>query len=261
MSNILPNEKHIFKSLRSRIEFMEKLPLFVLPMVLMPGEIQELRVFEPRYRQMLDDCLLDERNFGLVLNDPFRPSNHWDGPRTHGCEAEILYHETKGSNHFLKIIGRRRFTTQQVFEPALPPFGHPMLESLVNEDGIDPDLQTLLELIPDEIGHSKLYISAQVEYHEPIGETSVVQQTELRSLLDEVLTRIGTVLNIETDMLEQWVQQQVEQVVDDEPNSVFAVASLLINDLEARQQILSSVDIDEAIAELTLHLSLSLEEE
>ena len=28
--------------------------LFVLPMVLFPGEIQELRVFEPRYRQMLD---------------------------------------------------------------------------------------------------------------------------------------------------------------------------------------------------------------
>ena len=32
----------------------ETLPLFVLPMVLFPGELQELRVFEPRYRQMLD---------------------------------------------------------------------------------------------------------------------------------------------------------------------------------------------------------------
>ena len=45
---------------------MENLPLFVLPMVLLPGEIQELRVFEPRYKQMLDDCLLDGKNFGLV---------------------------------------------------------------------------------------------------------------------------------------------------------------------------------------------------
>ena len=42
------------------------LPLFVLPMVLMPGEVQELRVFEPRYRQMLDDCLLDNKNFCLA---------------------------------------------------------------------------------------------------------------------------------------------------------------------------------------------------
>ena len=46
---------------------MDKLPLFVLPMVLLPGEIQELRVFEPRYRQMLDDCLLDGKNFGLKI--------------------------------------------------------------------------------------------------------------------------------------------------------------------------------------------------
>jgi hypothetical protein len=36
----------------------EHLPLFVLPMVLFPGELQELRVFEPRYRQMLDTCVL-----------------------------------------------------------------------------------------------------------------------------------------------------------------------------------------------------------
>ena len=57
---------------------MAALPLFVLPMVLMPGEIQELRVFEPRYRQMLDDCLLtddeistDEKNWNIQFSDPF----------------------------------------------------------------------------------------------------------------------------------------------------------------------------------------------
>ena len=72
------------------------LPLFVLPMVLFPGEHQELRVFEPRYRQMLDTCILDERPFGLVMNDPFEPTNGWDGPRRHGCEAIILNHETRG---------------------------------------------------------------------------------------------------------------------------------------------------------------------
>ena len=86
---------------------MERLPLFVLPMVLLPGEIQELRVFEPRYKQMLDDCLLDGKNFGLVRSDFLSQVNHWDGPMEYGCEAEILHHETKGSNHFIQIIGRR----------------------------------------------------------------------------------------------------------------------------------------------------------
>ena len=57
---------------------VDSLPLFVLPMVLMPGEIQSLRIFEPRYRQMLDDCLLtddeistDEKNWNIQFSDPF----------------------------------------------------------------------------------------------------------------------------------------------------------------------------------------------
>ena len=135
---------------------MVALPLFVLPMVLMPGEIQELRVFEPRYRQMLDDCLLDERNFGLVMNDPFQPVNGWDGPRQHGCEVEILHHETKGSNHFLQIIGRRRFTILDIAKPALPPFSDPVFEPHVGEEGLLPDLQTLFELIPEDVESTKL---------------------------------------------------------------------------------------------------------
>ena len=79
----------------------DNLPLFVLPMVLLPGEIQSLRIFEPRYRQMLDDCLLDDRPFGMVMTDPMAIHNGWNGPRMFGCEAEIISHETKGSNHFI----------------------------------------------------------------------------------------------------------------------------------------------------------------
>jgi|TARA_B110000881_G_C18531617_1_gene493407 Lon protease-like protein len=241
---------------------MENLPLFVLPMVLMPGEIQELRVFEPRYRQMLDDCLLDELNFGLVLNDPLQSVNHWDGPRTHGCEAEILHHETKGSNHFLEIIGRRRFTIQQVIEPALPPFSHPMVESLISPDGVDPDLQTLLEIIPEEVGHSKLYISAKVEYHEPQIETTTKQQTELKELVNMVLNRIGIMLEISEDMLGDWVKTTpMLQVIDSDPNSIYSVTALLVNELESRQRVLARDDIDAAIAELAQQLTFFDEEE
>ncbi|MED6338194.1 MAG: LON peptidase substrate-binding domain-containing protein, partial [Candidatus Thermoplasmatota archaeon] len=55
------------------------LPLFVLPMVLVPGEIQSLRIFEPRYRQMLDDCLLDDKPFGMIMTDPLAFHNGWNG--------------------------------------------------------------------------------------------------------------------------------------------------------------------------------------
>lgn len=241
---------------------MDKLPLFVLPMVLLPGEVQELRVFEPRYRQMLDDCLLDGKNFGLVLNDEFNTVRDWDGPRYYGCEAEIIHHETKGSNHFLQIIGRRRFTIKNVFEPALPPFDHPMMETLVNPEGVDPDLQTIIEFIPDDIGHSKLYISAEVEYINPHPESTVEQQNHLLSLVEAVLNRIGGLLNIDSEMLFDWVNSSpMIEVIDDNPNSVYSVASMLVDDLESRQLILESLDIDSAINELTLMFSSFGEEE
>ena len=241
---------------------MAPLPLFVLPMVLMPGEIQELRVFEPRYRQMLDDCLLDERNFGLVLNDPFNHTNHWDSPQTHGCEAEILHHETNGSNHFLKIVGRRRFTVSEVIEPALPPFDHPMMDPLTNAEGVDPDLQSMLEFIPDDVGHTKLYISAEVEYIDPLEDTSEEQQERLKELANHVMIRIASLLSIEDDSVQEWIQQApVMEVIDSDRDTAFAVTALLISDLDTKQRILGSEGIDEAINHLNDHLNAFLEEE
>lgn len=255
------NNKHIFKRPWSNHRLMSPLPLFVLPMVLVPGEIQELRVFEPRYRQMLDDCLLDEKNFGLVMNDPFQSVNSWDGPRQHGCEVEILHHETKGSNHFLQIVGRRRFTVTSIIEPALPPLSDPMFEFHDEEDGLLPDLQTLLELVPEDVDHSKLYISAEVEFHPPEEETTIEQQDILKNILDHVLHRIGAVLRIKDDVLMQWVKERVDNSVSEDPNSVYTVCTLIVNELESKQQILACATIEEAIEELLHHVEMIQEEE
>ena len=237
------------------------LPLFVLPMVLMPGEVQELRVFEPRYRQMLDDCVLDNKNFGLVMNDPFELTNHWDGPRSHGCEAEILEHDTKGSNHFLSIIGRRRFVVEDVIAPALPPFEHPSMEALNENDGLYPDLQTLLSHVPEASTNEKLYIAAKVRYYEDEAPTSDEHQTVLREILDGVLKRIGAILRIDDTTLDSWVAERVDHVIDESPTSVFTVAALVLNGLEAKQQVLASADAEEALAELNHQLSSFYEEE
>ena len=240
---------------------MQTLPLFVLPMVLMPGEIQELRIFEPRYRQMLDDCLLDDKNFAIVLNDPFTPVNSWDGPRSHGCEAEILHHETKGSNHFVQVVGRRRITIRTVVHPALPPFEDSMFESIIEDDSILPDVQELQEMIPVDSEHSKLYISAEVNYLETEEETSEEQQQVLKSIMEHVLTEIGTMLRIEADLLERWVSEKIEKTIDSTSESVYSVASLVLSQLEAKQQILECNSLDEALEELLHHVAMGQEEE
>tara|TARA_B100000989_G_scaffold41411_1_gene26325 strand:+ start:15355 stop:16080 length:726 start_codon:yes stop_codon:yes gene_type:complete len=241
---------------------MASLPLFVLPMVLFPGEVQELRVFEPRYRQMLDDCLLDNQNFGLVMNNPLSPSNHWDGPMQFGCEAKIIHHETKGSNHFLKIIGGRRFKILDVVDPALPPFDHPMMESLAGDDGYLPDLETIIQMIPEGSEHSKLYISAEVEYLDSLPELTHEQQNSLKSIMQNVLSRIGKMMNIDNDTISEWIEQSpMLQVVDESPESIYSVASLVVHDLYTRQDILQRSDNTESISVLRNHLPDFTEEE
>ncbi len=241
---------------------MASLPLFVLPMVLFPGEVQELRVFEPRYRQMLDDCLLDNQNFGLVMNNPLSPSNHWDGPMQFGCEAKIIHHETKGSNHFLKIIGGRRFKILDVVDPALPPFDHPMMESLAGDDGYLPDLETIIQMIPEGSDHSKLYISAEVEYLDSLPKLTHEQQNSLKSIMQNVLSRIGKMMNIDNDTISEWIEQSpMLQVVDESPESIYSVASLVVHDLYTRQDILQRSDNTESISVLRNHLPDFTEEE
>src|ERR1700753_69301 len=44
-----------------------ELPLFPLNVVLFPGTVLPLHVFEPRYRQMIVDCQADDKPFGVVL--------------------------------------------------------------------------------------------------------------------------------------------------------------------------------------------------
>ena len=57
-------------------------PLFPLGIVALPGEMIPLHIFEERYKAMMNACLRDESEFGIVwLSD--------DGLREIGCACEI----------------------------------------------------------------------------------------------------------------------------------------------------------------------------
>lgn len=51
-----------------KLKYVEHLPIFPLPVVLLPGMLMPLHIFEPRYRRMLHDCLNDQRLFGLTYH-------------------------------------------------------------------------------------------------------------------------------------------------------------------------------------------------
>ena len=45
----------------------QEIPLFPLNTVIFPGGLLPLRIFEPRYIDMVKDCMHDEHGFGIVL--------------------------------------------------------------------------------------------------------------------------------------------------------------------------------------------------
>lgn len=44
-----------------------EVPLFPLSLVLFPGTVHPLHIFEMRYQQMIEDCVREEKSFGIVL--------------------------------------------------------------------------------------------------------------------------------------------------------------------------------------------------
>lgn len=66
-----------------------QLPLFPLPLVLLPNELLPLHIFEPRYRQMLTDIELRRNIFGVTYVD--LENNPLERPSigSVGCAAEL----------------------------------------------------------------------------------------------------------------------------------------------------------------------------
>lgn len=72
-----------------KVEFVKQLPIFPLPLVLMPGEMLPLHIFEPRYRQMLIDIETNGNLFGVSLFEAGEEFSERPEIGSVGCVAEL----------------------------------------------------------------------------------------------------------------------------------------------------------------------------
>ena len=95
------------------------LPLFPLELVLLPDAPLALHIFEPRYREMIGECLQKKREFGIVRLKTGRSGKGFQQSlETTGCTAEIidvLKHYPDGRLDIV-VIGRRRFEIHAIDE-------------------------------------------------------------------------------------------------------------------------------------------------
>lgn len=88
---------------------MTQIPLFPLNVVLMPGTPMPLHIFEERYKQMVNECLEDLSEFGMVFADE-------GGTRNIGCTARIveLVQRYEDGRLVILVEGSRRFKLNNI---------------------------------------------------------------------------------------------------------------------------------------------------
>lgn len=89
---------------------MTTLPMFPLGSVLFPSMILPLHVFEPRYRALVDDCVADNGEFGVVLIERGSEVGGGDVRTDVGTVAQVLEIERFDDGRCaLAAVGTSRF--------------------------------------------------------------------------------------------------------------------------------------------------------
>ncbi|KAL4277802.1 hypothetical protein GQ457_03G038480 [Hibiscus cannabinus] len=86
-----------------------ELPIFPLPLVLFPGAMLPLQIFEFRYRIMMHTLLHTDLRFGVIYSDSVT------GTADVGCVGEIVKHERLVDDRFFLVCkGQERFRITNV---------------------------------------------------------------------------------------------------------------------------------------------------
>src|SRR5919109_964924 len=90
---------------------MEELGLFPLGIVLLPTEKVPLHIFEPRYRELIGECIDEEREFGLLYADE-------GGVRDTGTRArvEAILERFDDGRLNVVVVGGARFVVERLTE-------------------------------------------------------------------------------------------------------------------------------------------------
>ena len=146
-------------------------PMFPLGTVLLPGEILPLHVFEPRYQQLMHDCLeASEHEFGVVLIDRGSEVGGGDSRSDVGVIAQVLQVAAMDAGRFAVVtVGTRRIRVTR----WLPDSPYPLADVEDWPDGVGVDAPT--ERIASVAARARRCAGLAVE----MGDLSSVPEVEL----------------------------------------------------------------------------------
>ena len=173
-----------------------ELPLFPLNVVLFPGTVRPLHIFESRYRQMIKDCLYQGTPFGVVL---VREESEYlsEEPHSVGTMAEIhnLSRLENGISNLL-AIGTRRFRILSQHR------NKPYLSGLVEPFDDRPEPTSQLALHVEQV--RRLFISYLNMLLDVPGDKDL--ETNLPETPEDLSHVIAYFLDVEDEQKQQYLE-------------------------------------------------------
>jgi Lon protease-like protein len=191
-------------------ETIERFPLFPLGLVLLPGEQVPLHIFEERYKQMIGECLDEEREFGILwLAD--------DALKDVGCAARITRVLERFDDGRMNIVveGTTPFRLERRIGELAYPAGDIQLlddDPGTDEDALERARKSYADLVeqvtetrpePEALAELDAYgMAATLEIAASAKQALLELRSEparleqLEALFDEALKRIRTATRV-----------------------------------------------------------------
>lgn len=219
-------------------------PIFPLDLVLFPRQELPLRIFEPRYKQLVDDCMLGDGQFGVCLVDPSNLIRGWNGPKSIGTIVKITKCEdveVDGMQLNVQTMGRSKFRIKKIIPPSI--------ELPENYDPYSIEgHRAISDLNEKSFNDEKMYIRAEVELIPEIDDNISSNQWEhlvdlwKKKTVNQALPQI-----IEPYSLDQILSQYYLTTDTPTIDYVYSLAALGAQDPNDLQPILEADSMEELI--------------
>ncbi|QMU54027.1 MAG: LON domain containing protein [Nitrosopumilus sp.] len=220
------------------------IPIFPLDLVLFPRQELPLRIFEPRYKQLVDDCMLGDGQFGVCLIDENNSVNGWNSPNLVGTIAKISKCEDAnldGLQLNIETLGRNSFKIKKIIPSSIP--------QPTNYDPLSMEGHQEVSDIHEKIGtEEKMYIQAEVEMIPEIDENISFERwqrlVELwkKKIISQALPQV-----IEPHSLDHVLEQYYLNTETPTIDYIYSLSAIGAKDPNELQPILEATTMDELI--------------
>lgn len=229
------------------------LPIFPLDLVLFPRQELPLRIFEPRYKQLVDDCMLGDGQFGVCLIDVNNSIDGWTAPKSIGTIAKITKCEDvelDGMQLHIETIGRNKFKINKIIPPS---FAQPS-----DYDPYSVEGHRSISEMHEKLGtEQKMYIRAEVELIPEIDDNVPLDKWEKlvemwkNKIIQQALPQIIEPHSLDHVLEKYYLTTEIPTI-----DYVYSLSALGAKDPNELQPILEAYIMDDLIQKVTKLLTV-----